>query len=137
MALRTLDAVRVTAGEYAGETGFIRSAPNTPAGHHFVENTSTDWHAFVPATDLARINNEDLDGAEDLLCRTCSKPYDQFGDGYNGECPDCADRTAAAEEEAEASGGVRAMYTRLAGEHDAEPVVPDQGGGVKGDRFPL
>lgn len=26
-------------------------------------------------------------------CRTCGEPYDGYGDGYDGECPDCADRT--------------------------------------------
>lgn len=33
--------------------------------------------------------------------------------------------------------GVRAMYARLAREYEAEPTVPDHGGGVPGDRFPL
>jgi hypothetical protein len=33
--------------------------------------------------------------------------------------------------------GVRAMYARLASEHRAEPTVPDLGGGVPGDRYPL
>jgi hypothetical protein len=27
-------------------------------------------------------------------CRTCGKAYDHYGDGYDGECPDCADKTA-------------------------------------------
>lgn len=33
--------------------------------------------------------------------------------------------------------GVRAMYARLARAYEAEPMVPDHGGGVPGDRFPL
>lgn len=32
---------------------------------------------------------------------------------------------------------VRAMYSRLAREYEAEPTVPDRGGGVVGDRYPL
>ena len=94
-----LDPVRVKSGEHAGETGFVRSAPNTPAGSLFVENTSSDFHAFVAETDLERIDAEDLDGTDDLLCRTCRKPYDQFGDGYDGECADCADASEASRTE--------------------------------------
>ena len=26
-------------------------------------------------------------------CRTCGDRYSEFGDGWEGECPDCADRT--------------------------------------------
>ncbi|MGD0863755.1 MAG: hypothetical protein ABSA21_13540 [Candidatus Limnocylindrales bacterium] len=33
--------------------------------------------------------------------------------------------------------GVRAMYGRLAAAHDAEPTVPDLGGGVPGDLYQL
>lgn len=29
-------------------------------------------------------------------CRTCNEPYDGAGDGWDGECPDCADITEAA-----------------------------------------
>lgn len=29
------------------------------------------------------------------LCRTCSCAYDGAGDGWDGECPDCADKTEA------------------------------------------
>lgn len=34
---------------------------------------------------------------EDGHCRTCGQPYEDGGDGYDGECPDCADKTFAAE----------------------------------------
>jgi hypothetical protein len=40
-------------------------------------------------------------------------------------------------EPSDQSGGVRAMYARLARAYDAEPTVPDHRGGVPGDRFPL
>jgi hypothetical protein len=33
--------------------------------------------------------------------------------------------------------GVRAMYARLAAAHNAEPTVPDLGGGVSGDLYDL
>jgi hypothetical protein len=26
------------------------------------------------------------------ICRTCNAVYDPYGDGYDGECPDCADK---------------------------------------------
>lgn len=29
------------------------------------------------------------------LCRTCACAYDGCGDGWDGECPDCADKTEA------------------------------------------
>lgn len=32
---------------------------------------------------------------------------------------------------------VTEMYERLAREYEAEPTVPDRGGGVSGDRYPL
>lgn len=31
-------------------------------------------------------------------CRTCGVDYDGYGDGWDGECPDCADRTFEREE---------------------------------------
>jgi hypothetical protein len=30
-------------------------------------------------------------------CRTCEDRYDDGGDGYDGECPSCADKTYEAE----------------------------------------
>lgn len=27
------------------------------------------------------------------VCRTCLEDYDGYGDGWDGECPDCADQT--------------------------------------------
>lgn len=32
---------------------------------------------------------------------------------------------------------VRAMYRRMAAAYNAQPTVPDYGGGVPGDRYPL
>jgi hypothetical protein len=34
---------------------------------------------------------------DNRLCRSCGKPYSRYGDGWDGECPDCADRSFAAE----------------------------------------
>lgn len=34
---------------------------------------------------------------EETHCRTCDAEYDGAGDGYDGECPDCADKTYNAE----------------------------------------
>ena len=33
----------------------------------------------------------------DKYCRTCATAYDGCGDGYDGECPSCADKTHAKE----------------------------------------
>lgn len=27
------------------------------------------------------------------ICRTCGDTYDPYGDGYDGECPSCADKS--------------------------------------------
>lgn len=35
----------------------------------------------------------------DDYCRTCFEPYAGNGDGWDGECPICADRTAARKDE--------------------------------------
>ena len=32
------------------------------------------------------------------VCRTCNEEYSVAGDGWDGECPNCADRTAVEEE---------------------------------------
>lgn len=43
-----------------------------------------------------------VDREEDAepTCRTCGDRYEDGGDGWDGECPSCADRTAALEGEA-------------------------------------
>jgi hypothetical protein len=33
------------------------------------------------------------DDDDDNTCRTCGEPYEEGGDGYDGECPSCADKT--------------------------------------------
>lgn len=38
----------------------------------------------------AWVSNEDAG-----LCRTCACTYNHAGDGWDGECPDCADKTEA------------------------------------------
>ena len=30
---------------------------------------------------------------DEETCRTCGEKYDPYGDGYDGECPSCADKT--------------------------------------------
>lgn len=41
------------------------------------------------------------DDDDDEVCRTCGERYPGFGDGWDGECPSCADRTHIKEEEDE------------------------------------
>lgn len=55
--------------------------------------SSGDGGAYVMAwfwvsDEIAGIEDED-----ENLCRTCGEEYDEGGDGYDGECPDCADKT--------------------------------------------
>lgn len=50
-------------------------------------------------TEALRIDLTEIDEDEDGHCRTCGQPYEEGGDGYDGECPDCADQSAAEEEE--------------------------------------
>lgn len=40
---------------------------------------------------------EEALSADDETCRTCGESYPYAGDGYDGECPSCADRTYVAE----------------------------------------
>jgi predicted RNA-binding Zn-ribbon protein involved in translation (DUF1610 family) len=37
----------------------------------------------------------------DDSCRTCGQPYDHYGDGFDFECPDCADKSATMRGEVE------------------------------------
>jgi hypothetical protein len=39
------------------------------------------------------------DGEE--VCRTCGEPYDGYGDGWDGECGNCADRSYVEDEDRE------------------------------------
>lgn len=56
-----------------------------------------DWRAEV-ANDDTRLGYHEwvahrAEADPDSYCRTCYVPYDGCGDGYDGECPECADRT--------------------------------------------
>lgn len=53
-------------------------------------------------------------------CRTCGESYSEFGDGWDGECPTCADRSYAADEKTDAKEA-------------AQRVVHDTPGDVIGD----
>lgn len=37
--------------------------------------------------------------AETTKCRTCGEPYNGLGDGYDGECGDCADKSYAKDQD--------------------------------------
>lgn len=41
---------------------------------------------------------EEDDDDNTTACRTCGEAYAEAGDGWDGQCPDCADRRANAEE---------------------------------------
>jgi hypothetical protein len=64
----------------------------------FIEVTET---AMAGALEPFEVDGEEVTGPDDF-CRTCGAVYRGFGDGWNGECPDCADRTFASQE---ADGG--------------------------------
>lgn len=57
---------------------------------------------MVQEEDTAEAIKVDLTEVdEDGACRTCGQHYEDGGDGYDGECPDCADKTSAAMDEDE------------------------------------
>lgn len=62
-----------------------------------------------------------VDAADAGLCRTCSASYSGAGDGYDGECADCADKTEAAREVVCARCGDKTT----AGESPDEEHCPD------------
>jgi hypothetical protein len=47
-------------------------------------------HAWVWVTNERAGIEEDED---ENVCRTCGEEYPEGGDGFDGECPDCADKT--------------------------------------------
>ena len=51
-----------------------------------LEHDSSDEPKRIDLTAM----EEDLD-----LCRDCGSDYPDGGDGYNGRCPDCADKAEA------------------------------------------
>lgn len=52
--------------------------------------------------------------ADHVHCRTCGGSYSEYGDGYDGECPSCADATYLREE--------------IEKNHDAASDIPNAGG---------
>ena len=51
--------------------------------------------------ELPEQGDDDEDEGAEPVCRTCGEPYGAFGDGWDGECPDCADKSYAKEEGAD------------------------------------
>lgn len=71
------------------------------ARHYQTKPDTTATVFDVRAEDSANALRIDLTAIaedEDGHCRTCGQPYEDGGDGYDGECPDCADKTYQAEE---------------------------------------
>jgi hypothetical protein len=68
-----------------------------------------DWQYEVRNGDTRQSYTEwvagRVDADPDEYCRTCSEPYDGHGDGYDGECPSCADKTEAKRLEEEGGCG--------------------------------
>lgn len=58
-----------------------------------------ELHSFT--IDPARFQGEATDDAEEK-CRTCGETYQDDGDGYDGECPSCADRSFLRDEAGDA-----------------------------------
>ena len=77
-------------------------------------------------------------------CRTCREPYDGYGDGWDGECPTCADRTESVRlaTEAKANPAVRAAARKcLAAQlalfdaaREVEQAIEGVGGEIDGLR---
>ena len=49
---------------------------------------------WAGALEPLEVDGEEVTGPDDF-CRTCGAVYRGFGDGWDGECPECADRTVA------------------------------------------
>ncbi|MER6559751.1 hypothetical protein ABT300_18855 [Streptomyces sp. NPDC001027] len=58
--------------------------------------TGLDQIADALEIAAAVIDGSD-EGDDGPVCRTCGDEYPEFGDGWEGECPSCADRTHLAE----------------------------------------
>jgi hypothetical protein len=66
--------------------------PRTPAFPHDVSVTVAEATYDAVSKALAALRNERAHEKDKSVCRTCSSTYDSAGDGYDGECPACADK---------------------------------------------
>ena len=81
---------------------------------------------------------------EEGKCRTCGVPYDGCGDGWDGECGDCADRTQSVRlaVEAKANPAVRvaarkclaAQLALFDATREVEQAIEGEGGEIDGLR---
>lgn len=64
----------------------IKEAKSDP-GMYFGGVPNPEFYVdMVDDDEEAALEDEDV-------CRTCGEPYEDGGDGFDGECPDCADKT--------------------------------------------
>ena len=56
-------------------------------------STPTTAEGHLSLSPVGRSTGEVADPEQ--VCRTCGARYPDAGDGYDGQCPTCADRTAA------------------------------------------
>ena len=63
-----------------------------------IEQAKNEGHIFCLECGNAYSPDEECDSAHcenirENTCRTCGEVYEPNGDGYDGECPSCADKT--------------------------------------------
>jgi len=69
----------------------VLNATMTSLGYvNSAEISEADYDLIIAVFE-ERKDNED--GGDDLTCNSCGDPYSEGGDGYDGECPNCADIT--------------------------------------------
>ncbi|MBX4911454.1 hypothetical protein HJA82_29510 [Rhizobium bangladeshense] len=58
-----------------------------------VVSPGDDPGAWVQAWIWIRNDEAGISEDDEDVCRTCGAEYEDGGDGFDGECPDCADKT--------------------------------------------
>lgn len=76
----------------------LPSAPDEIPGHPVVDWLHETQAGETKLEYLEWVEQRYQDNPDDY-CRTCFEPYADNGDGWDGECPICADRTEARKDE--------------------------------------
>ena len=74
---------------------------NTPEWRVAYDTFYVALDEAIRAAIKAAVESGELKVEAEEICRTCSRPLsDDAGEGYDGQCGNCADKAAAAEQEA-------------------------------------
>lgn len=64
-----------------------------PAVSHADDGTWVAAWVWVSDEEAGLVDDDEGEDPEEEICRTCGEAYNGYSDGYDGECPDCADKT--------------------------------------------